>query len=145
MDQDTSLYLQNLSATIASRSDPLISATCLSVIALLRKSFAAISCGCDFSVVFAWRAVIPPGFVDMSESNQPEALVVLASFCVLLHTQNWRWWIEGWSSNMLRAIERSLDDDWMPLLSWSLRVIGNKDNGKPRENILFVSEGICCQ
>jgi hypothetical protein len=98
VDPDTSFYLESLAASIACRSDSNISDTCLSAIALLRKSFAAISCGCDFSVVFAWPAVVPPAFVDMLESNQPEALVVLASFCVLLHTQNWRWWIEGWSS-----------------------------------------------
>lgn len=145
VDEDITLYLDKLSTAIRHHSDPDGADTCIAAITLLRKSFAGVACGCDFSVVFMWPVHVKAHFIDMLESNRSEALVVLASFCVLLHTQNWRWWIKGWSSNMFNAIEGNVDKLWKPWLAWPLQVIEDGDARQAKNSIPVVTEGICCQ
>ena len=145
VDGDITLYLDNLSSAIVHHTDSDIADTCISAITSLRKAFTGIACGCDYSVVFVWPVTVDPYFVEILESNRPEALVVLAAFCVLLHTQNWRWWLIGWSSNMLTTIEGNIDKSWRPWLAWPLQVVGDSDARQAKDRITVVTEGICCQ
>jgi hypothetical protein len=145
VDEDSALYLDSLSAFFAQHSDPSVSNICVAAIELLRRSFAAMASGCDYSVVFFWPALVSPDFVTMLELNRSEALTVLASFCVLLHTQNWRWFIKGWPSSMLSTIAGMLDEQWRHWLRWPAQVMQHEDNLQVKDGILPVIEGMCCQ
>ena len=126
VEEEVTIYLNSLSAAVVQSSDPGASESCIAAIELLRKSFASMALGCDSSVVFFWPVQVPPEFTAMLELDRPEALTVFALFCVLLHTQNWRWLFRGWSSNMLGIVEGKLDEKWRRWLWLPLRVIRNE-------------------
>ena len=52
--------------------------------------------------------------------RRPEALVVLAMYCVLLKQADWVWFLRGVGVKMLVAIEEELDTDWKPWIQWAL-------------------------
>jgi hypothetical protein len=48
----------------------------------------------------------------------PQALVILAYYCVLLDVLDSRWWIRGWSSRVLRDIMGTLPENWQSWVEW---------------------------
>lgn len=144
VDEDTAVYLDSLCAYFVQYSNPHVCDACITAIELLRKSFAGIAGGCDPSVVFFWPAQVSADFLTVLEGNTPEALLVLASFCMLMDTLSWCWLFQGWSPNMLKAIEGMLDTKWKQWLSWPLQVVTNNGARQLKGPILAVIEGRCC-
>ena len=143
VDEDVTAHLDSLSAAFVECAEPRVADVCVAATELLRKSFAGMAFGSDS--VFFWPVLVHKDYMSLLELNIPEALMVLASYCVLLHTKNWCWWIEGWPANMLRKIEGIINEQWRAWLWWPLHVISNEDNGRRKENVLIVTEGACCQ
>jgi hypothetical protein len=136
VDRDISIYLDSLSAIFAKDSDPDVHTTCVASLELLRESFPGIAAGSDSSVVFFWPVLVLPDSITMLEGNQQEALLVLASFCILLDTQNWCWLFRGWPSNMLETIEGLLDMKWREWLMWPLQVMKRNNSSQNKGRIL---------
>jgi hypothetical protein len=118
VDEDIAAYLDRLSTAIANCAEPRVADVCAAAIELLRKTFARVASGCGSSIVFLWPVQVHGDYMALLESNRSEALAVLASYCALLQTQNWCWWIKGWPENMLKTIDGVIDDEWRTWLRW---------------------------
>ena len=145
VDEDVTIYLDRVSAAFVEYSEPEVSKICIAAVELLRKSWVGIASGCDFGVAFFWAVLVEAEFMVLLELKRPEALLVLAAYCVLLHSGNWQWWLKGWPKHMLRMIEGMMEERWKGWLEWPVQVIGNEDTGQWKERALVVTEGVCCQ
>ncbi|KAK0945455.1 hypothetical protein LTR29_003060 [Friedmanniomyces endolithicus] len=56
----------------------------------------------------------------------PQALVVLAYYCVLLDVLDSRWWIHGWAARVLRDILGALPEHWQTWIQWPVQSILSK-------------------
>ena len=69
---------------------------------------------------FVWPITLPPRFLDLLSEKQPEALVILAHYCVVIfwgeHSDTW--FLTGWASYMLETIKRSIPESWQEHLKW---------------------------
>jgi hypothetical protein len=66
-----------------------------------------------------WPVNLPPKFVDLLSEKQPEALVILAHYCVLISwAQDSDWFISGWGRYMLETIKESVPESWLEHLKW---------------------------
>ncbi|KIM92622.1 hypothetical protein OIDMADRAFT_208750 [Oidiodendron maius Zn] len=142
---DVTAHLDRLSAAFLDSAEPRVADVCVGAIELLRQSFAGIAAGCDYSIVFFWPVLVHEDYMALLQSNRPEALVVLGSYCVLLHTQNWCWWIKGWPAHMLKTIDEVIGEQWRTWLAWPWETISNMASGQRKNRVLLVSEGLCCQ
>jgi hypothetical protein len=145
LDEEFSVFFDKLCVTFAEKSQPSVRDLCIMEIERLRKSFNAMTHGIQASVLFIWPAMIHQDFLILLESNNPEALVVLACYCVLLHKSSWRWWIKGWPANTVHVIDSMIDEKWRSWLGWSLQAVSLEVEETHNRSVLCVSEGPCCQ
>ena len=76
----------------------------------------------------AWLAEVPTEFFARLRKYKPEALFVLAHYCILLHEiNNSIWYMTGWSRALFEECVRHLDERWMPYFSWPLAVLQSSD------------------
>lgn len=74
----------------------------------------------SITVACRWAIRLRPGFVDPLREHNPMALVILAHFCVLLHSLRQDWCLDEWAVRVTRAIWMLLDDQWRPLARWAM-------------------------
>ncbi|EXJ62543.1 hypothetical protein A1O7_02981 [Cladophialophora yegresii CBS 114405] len=76
---------------------------------------------------FVWPINLPPRFLDLLSEKQPEAMVILAHYCVLIHwgesIKEDTWFISGWAEYMLETITESIPDVWHEQLEWPAMMI----------------------
>ncbi|PGH19549.1 hypothetical protein AJ80_03885 [Polytolypa hystricis UAMH7299] len=63
-------------------------------------------------------------YFDAVKARDPMALVILAHYCVLLHPLKMHWWAQGWSTEVVEAVWRSLDESWRPAIRWVVEEVG---------------------
>jgi hypothetical protein len=97
---------------------------CEDAIAELSQSFQHIYSGYDSVTVFRWPIVIKPIFISALRDRRPMAMVVLAHYCILLHTLDDRWWLEGWTRQLLHSIYNILDAAWRDCIRWPVEEVG---------------------
>ncbi|KAL9137357.1 MAG: hypothetical protein Q9175_001429 [Cornicularia normoerica] len=78
---------------------------------------------CEVSIAFLWPVMIPQEFITMLNEKRPEALVLLAHYCVILHHLNDYWWMRGWAMHIINNIHRELDENWLYFIQWPTSVI----------------------
>ncbi|KAK3647870.1 hypothetical protein LTR56_007844 [Elasticomyces elasticus] len=62
-------------------------------------------------------------FSQLIKRRVPQALVVLAYYCVLLDVLDSRWWIRGWSARVLRDIMGTLPEQWQSWIEWPVQSV----------------------
>ncbi|EMC97203.1 hypothetical protein BAUCODRAFT_121704 [Baudoinia panamericana UAMH 10762] len=62
-------------------------------------------------------------FSQLVRRRVPQALVILAYYCVVLDVLDSRWWIHGWSSRVLQDIMSTLDDQWQSWIEWPVQSV----------------------
>ena len=69
---------------------------------------------------FVWPITLPPRFLDLLSEKQPEALIILAHYCVVIFwgEQDDTWFLAGWASYMLATIKQSVPESWHEHLKW---------------------------
>jgi len=69
---------------------------------------------------FMWPVNLSPKFIELLSEKKPEALVILAHYCVLIHwgEKNDTWFLNGWARNMLDTIKGSVPESWHEHLVW---------------------------
>ena len=76
---------------------------------------------------FNWPINLPPRFLDLLSEKQPEAMVILAHYCVLIRwgeaVKEDTWFIAGWARYMLETITESVPDVWQEQLAWPTMMI----------------------
>ena len=115
--------LDRLSSTIFETSITATYATCRGPLLSLRSSFDNLGRVEGARVALGWVARLSRDYMALLDGASPEALLVLAYYCVLLHTLNHRWWIKGWPRYMLECIRPVLEEKWLVWLDWPTRHI----------------------
>ncbi|RVX71555.1 hypothetical protein B0A52_05127 [Exophiala mesophila] len=82
---------------------------------------------------FVWPLGLSPKFLELLGEKQPEAVIILAHYCVLIYwseEQNGQatWFIDGWANYMLETIEETVSGEWLKHLQWPHAMI---KSGKP--------------
>lgn len=73
------------------------------------------------SSVFLWTGTVTDEFLQLLYKRKPEALVVLAYYCVLLKRVNSIWYFKGVGETLLDAINNKLDKKWKPWIAWAVQ------------------------
>jgi hypothetical protein len=51
----------------------------------------------------------------------PEALILLAHYCLLLSKIDHLWWLQGMSRHLLQAVHKVLGKEWENWITWPLQ------------------------
>ena len=78
---------------------------------------------CEVSIAFLWAVMIPQDYISLLNSRKPEALIILAHYCIILHHLDDYWWMRGWAMHIIENVQRELDDNWRSWIQWPTRVI----------------------
>lgn len=70
--------------------------------------------------IHVWPGTVSERFVQLIHQRQPEALVVLAHYCVLLKRVDSCWWLKGVGTRLLEAIDEELVSNWRQWIQWAL-------------------------
>ncbi|KAE9364670.1 hypothetical protein N431DRAFT_474255 [Stipitochalara longipes BDJ] len=63
---------------------------------------------CTINMTIAWLTLTPDMYMELVSQRRPEALVLLAHYCLLLSKFDNVWWLKGISRHLLRSICRML-------------------------------------
>ncbi|KAG4262823.1 hypothetical protein FPRO03_10186 [Fusarium proliferatum] len=77
----------------------------------------------DLVDIFSWT-VPAKDFFEFVADEEPEALVVLSYFCVLLHKLPSQWWLSGWVNHIMTRIYASVGERYLNYLVWPMEEIG---------------------
>jgi hypothetical protein len=72
-----------------------------------------------------WPNTIPQKYLELLADQQPQALVILAHFAVLLHWADNEWFMRGMARYLLDTIRSSVGEGWQGALRWPSSVIGS--------------------
>lgn len=78
---------------------------------------------CEVSIAFLWPVIVPVEFLKRLNMREPEALILLAHYCVILHHLDDYWWMRGWAMHIINNIHRELDDNWRYWIQWPTSVV----------------------
>lgn len=67
-------------------------------------------------------------YVDVLQRHQPEALVILAHYAVLLHRCRAFWAFGPAGAAMVRAVAHHLGDYWAGAMAWPLRLVADENS-----------------
>lgn len=93
---------------------------------LLQDRLNAVSFGNMHSLLAAvqdWLAAVPEGYIELLKQLQPEALVILAHFSVLLFFVSENWFVGDIGVRLVCLIEKHLGLSWQKWLDWPTRTI----------------------
>lgn len=76
---------------------------------------------CAISATFSWPVQVPDVYIEMVQKRQPEALILLAHYCLLLNRVNNFWWIQGMSRHLLENIHQSIGTKLESWIGWPLQ------------------------
>lgn len=99
------------------------------------------------SAALSWPVQVPDHFLQMVNRRQPEALILLAHYCLLLNKVEDFWWIRGMSRRLLQKIHHMLGKQWESWLFWPLQDLvlcefRNCDGSKATEGAARGSYGL---
>ncbi|KAL4993957.1 hypothetical protein BDV10DRAFT_197899 [Aspergillus recurvatus] len=114
-------YLESLNAEICQRSKCYRATYYERTIQTMRE-LAPFTYAEPASLTFVggWAVWTPPEFLEGVRAREPFALVILAHFCVFMHTARHHWCIGSWGQIVLREIVQSLETDWHTHIKWPL-------------------------
>ncbi|KAJ5752141.1 transcriptional regulator family: Fungal Specific TF [Penicillium odoratum] len=70
------------------------------------------------SVIIAWPVIVKAEYIDLLSRRQPEALVILAHYAVLLHSRRDHWIFGDGGGYIIESINMFLGPAWATCLSW---------------------------
>ena len=78
----------------------------------------------EVAAALSWPSRISEKYLDMVATRMPEALILLAHYCVFLHRVDRYWYVSGMGAHLLQSIRRCLSTEWRAWLQWPLQVVG---------------------
>jgi hypothetical protein len=76
------------------------------------------------TLVLSWPAQISQRYIELMSERKPEALVVLAHYCIMLKMIDSFWFMKGCAARLLDQCRRDLSKKWHPHIEWPLSVVG---------------------
>jgi hypothetical protein len=99
-----------------------------SIISELRNIFALLSTPntgfCEHGLTFMWPAMLPQRYIMLLGQRNPEALVILAHWCVLLKRLERCWWIKDQGERLVSTVHDMLDEKWRRWIEWPMQQVG---------------------
>lgn len=86
---------------------------------------------CSMASILCFPKQDSAAFSQLIKRRVPQALIMLAYYCVLLDVLDSRWWIRGWASRVLRDILGSLEEPWRQWVEWPARSVLMKGRRSP--------------
>lgn len=86
---------------------------------------------CSIASILCFPKQDSAAFAQLVKRRVPQALIILAYYCVLLDVLDGRWWIHGWASRVLRDVLGSLDEPWRQWIEWPVQSVLMKDRQPP--------------
>jgi len=123
IDAMAASYLSSLSQAFREHSDQKTFEICQSSIEKLHEALRGLSRSRDTVLAFKWPMMVDPEYFSLLQQETSEALLVIACYCVLLHSISSRWWIKDWPRSILKSVKPLLEDKWMPWLKWPLETV----------------------
>ena len=100
---------------------------CRATLMLLREAFAAPAQPQAIGLQLAaleWVEKFPQRYLEMLSEQRPQALILLAHFCVLLQRcAADRWWEEGAAERITSMVFHLLDERWRSWIAWPFEEI----------------------
>ncbi|KAK6346116.1 hypothetical protein TWF730_010447 [Orbilia blumenaviensis] len=93
----------------------------------LQRIFDAAQGKSRVAVVFTWLVLLSPDYVSLLRQGEPEALVVLAYYAVLLHRGRHMWLIGDGGRFLIEAIADKLGEGWRPWLRFPIEALDERD------------------
>ena len=78
---------------------------------------------CSVASILCFPKQDSGNFAQLIKRRLPQALIILAYYCVLLDILDTRWWINGWSTRVLRDVLGSLDEQWRHWIEWPVQSV----------------------
>ncbi|KAE9362929.1 hypothetical protein N431DRAFT_390396 [Stipitochalara longipes BDJ] len=76
------------------------------------------------TLVLSWPAQVSQRYIELMSERQPEALVVLAHYCIMLKMIDSFWFMKGCAAMLLEQCRRDLRKEWHPHIEWPMSVVG---------------------
>ncbi|KAK6511286.1 hypothetical protein TWF481_000207 [Arthrobotrys musiformis] len=89
----------------------------------LQRMFDAAQGKSRMAVLFTWLILLSPEYVDLLRLGEPEALVILAFYGVLLHRGRYMWVIGNGGQFLIEAIRDRLGESWRGWLRFPLEAL----------------------
>lgn len=86
---------------------------------------------CSMASILCFPKQDSAAFSQLIKRRVPQALIILAHYCVLLDVLDSRWWISGWASRVLRDVLGSLEGPWRQWIEWPVQSVLMKDRRPP--------------
>jgi len=77
----------------------------------------------NVGTIICWPKQDTVAFATLVKQRMPQALVILAYYCVLLDVLDNRWWIHGWAARVLRDLMGSLGEQWRHWVEWPVQSV----------------------
>jgi hypothetical protein len=84
------------------------------------------------SSVMAWFSMISEEYLKMLEDKVPEALLIVAYYCVALKKAENMWWLRGKGENLLNTVLAELGPGWERWTAWPVEQVLGRDEGVGR-------------
>jgi hypothetical protein len=109
---------------ILDSAPPHIALPCKHALQELRREFSIPYCVARSwlsikSACFIWAGVVNQPFLELVYDRCPQALIVMAHYCVMLKMVHTCWYLKGLGVTMLAEIEEELDNEWLPWIQWA--------------------------
>jgi hypothetical protein len=76
------------------------------------------------TLVFSWPMEVSERYLELVGENKPEAILVLAHYCVMLKMVDSFWFMRGSAVNILRQCQQVLEPRWQQYIDWPVKVVG---------------------
>ena len=73
--------------------------------------------------VIGWLYRLPEEYIGLLQQKEPCALVVFASWSILLHHMRHVWYMHNWGVHVMNGIQHTLHEDWKDWISWPMKRI----------------------
>jgi len=96
---------------------------CAKELNLLRRSFSLPYSHPTLNAqgaVHIWTGFVSQEYMELLFDRRPEALVLLAYFCVLLKKLDSCWYFKGLGGALLEGIQEELAVEWRPWIQWAI-------------------------
>ncbi|KAI9842063.1 MAG: hypothetical protein M1837_007488 [Sclerophora amabilis] len=78
----------------------------------------------QLAIAFVWPAIVPETYISMLRKKRPEALIILAHYCIILHLVDDYWWMKGRAFYLVKNVQSMLEDPWRRWIEWPASVVG---------------------
>ncbi|KUJ12372.1 uncharacterized protein LY89DRAFT_536641, partial [Mollisia scopiformis] len=75
----------------------------------------------EVGTTLSWPIRVRDSYIAMVSQQKPEALVVLAHYCLLLNKIDHFWFMAGMSRCLLQTVHRTLGAEWESWIAWPLQ------------------------